>query len=46
MIVLGIILAILILILLIPVGVYARYNGDTTVKACPSPLSESVSAMR
>lgn len=38
MIALAIILGILILILLIPVGVYAKYDGEATVKAVAGPL--------
>ena len=38
MIALAIILGILILILLIPVGVYAKYDGEATVKAVAGPI--------
>ncbi len=38
MIVLGIILGILILILLLPVGVHVRYDGEATVKLVAGPL--------
>lgn len=38
MIVLGIILAVIVLILLLPVGAYARYDGNTLVRLIAGPL--------